>query len=330
MTDSAGAAAGTGAGKGTGSTTGVGTGTGTGLFTYFGAAAQLQFQQQPTHTVAGSALTPAVTVQIVDANGNLTASTADVTLAIGTNPASGTLGGTLTVAAVNGTATFSNLSIDKAGIGYTLAASSTGLTGATSDAFNVTAIKAYTGPLPGGGSATATLSGGGVGCGFSRSVFIPVTGDPASPSTPPPAGYNFANGLFDFSLDGCANGGTVTVTITYPSALAANTVYWKYGPTRSPSWDPVRDPTPGATPHWYQIPATVSGNTVTFSITDGQLGDDDRTANGTIVDQGGPAAPTASGAVAIPTLGEWGVLILSGLLAVLGLGMVGRGRRATV
>ena len=38
---------------------------------------------------------------------------------LGANPGSGTLGGTLTVAAVNGVATFSNLSINKAGTGYT-------------------------------------------------------------------------------------------------------------------------------------------------------------------------------------------------------------------
>ena len=38
-----------------------------------------------------------------------------------------------------GVATFANLSIDKAGTGYTLTASATGLTGATSGAFNVVA-----------------------------------------------------------------------------------------------------------------------------------------------------------------------------------------------
>ena len=35
-------------------------------------------------------------------------------------------------------------------------------------------------------------------------------------------------------------------------------------------------------------PATFAGNTVNLSITDGGLGDDDLTANGTIVDAGGP------------------------------------------
>lgn len=37
-----------------------------------------------------------------------------------------------------------------------------------------------------------------------------------------------------------------------------------------------------------QLPAVIADNTVIFSITDGGLGDDDLTANGTIVDPGGP------------------------------------------
>jgi uncharacterized repeat protein (TIGR01451 family) len=106
------------------------------------AAAKLAFLQQPSNTVAGVAISPAVTVRVLDAFDNLTSSTADVTVAIGTNPSSGTLSGTATVAAVSGVATFSNLSIDKAGTGYTLSASGTDLTGATSSAFDITAAAA--------------------------------------------------------------------------------------------------------------------------------------------------------------------------------------------
>ena len=58
-----------------------------------------------------------------------------MTLAIGTNPGGGTLSGTTTVAAVNGVATFSNLSINKVGTGYTLTASDGSLTAATSSSF---------------------------------------------------------------------------------------------------------------------------------------------------------------------------------------------------
>ena len=103
-------------------------------------ANKLVFTAQPTNTVAGVAIAPAVAVTVQDTYGNtVTSSNASITVAIGTNPGGGTLSGTKTVAAVNGVATFSNLSIDKAGTGYTLTASSGGLTGATSAAFNIAA-----------------------------------------------------------------------------------------------------------------------------------------------------------------------------------------------
>ena len=103
------------------------------------SAEKLAFGTQPSNTTAGGTISPPVTVQIQDAFGNLvTSSTASITLAIGNNPGGGTLSGTTTVTVVAGVATFSNLSIDKAGTGYTLTASSSGLTGATSSAFNIT------------------------------------------------------------------------------------------------------------------------------------------------------------------------------------------------
>ena len=101
-------------------------------------AFHLSFAQQPTNTPENGAITPAVTVQILDASNNLVNSTAAVTIGLGTNPSSGTLTGTKTVSAVGGTATFNNLSIDKLGSGYTLNASGTDLTGAVSNPFNIT------------------------------------------------------------------------------------------------------------------------------------------------------------------------------------------------
>jgi alpha-tubulin suppressor-like RCC1 family protein len=99
---------------------------------------QLAFSVQPSTSTAGQALSPAVEVEIRDANGNLvTGARNAVTLALGTNPGGGTLAGTRTVAAVNGIASFSGLWIDKAAAGYTLAASATSLTGATSGTFTV-------------------------------------------------------------------------------------------------------------------------------------------------------------------------------------------------
>src|SRR5438552_2455377 len=103
-----------------------------------GPAAKLVFTAQPSNAVAGAANSPATQVAVQDAQGNtVTTATISITLAIGTNPASGTLAGTKTVAAVNGVATFSTLSLNVVGTGYTLTAASTGLTGATSTAFNI-------------------------------------------------------------------------------------------------------------------------------------------------------------------------------------------------
>src|SRR5205814_219561 len=103
-----------------------------------GAATPLVFSVQPSTTTAGAAITPAVEVTAQDASGNTaTGFAGNITVAIGTNPSSGTLAGTLTHAAVAGVATFSGLGIDKVGTGDTLTATGAGST--TSAAFNITA-----------------------------------------------------------------------------------------------------------------------------------------------------------------------------------------------
>jgi hypothetical protein len=102
---------------------------------------QLAFGQQPTSTGVNAAIAPAITVLVEDSLGNVVATdSSSVTVAIGTNTAGGTLSGTKTVTAVNGVATFSGLSINQFGTGYTLVASDTTGTGtltSTSAAFNV-------------------------------------------------------------------------------------------------------------------------------------------------------------------------------------------------
>src|SRR5207245_10469852 len=63
--------------------------------------------------------------------------TGNGSVARGAHPGGATLAGTTTVAAVAGVATFGNLSVDKAGTGYTLTTSATGLTGQPSASFIV-------------------------------------------------------------------------------------------------------------------------------------------------------------------------------------------------
>jgi hypothetical protein len=100
-------------------------------------AANLAFTTQPANTPAGSGFGAVVTAR--DAQGNTATSfTGTVTVAIGTNPAGGTLSGTKSVAALAGVATFSALSIDKAGNGYTLTATASGVGSAVSAQFNIT------------------------------------------------------------------------------------------------------------------------------------------------------------------------------------------------
>ena len=106
-----------------------------------GGATHLAFVQEPSTTVAGVAITPAVSVAIEDASNNIETgdNSTQITLAIGTNPSSGTLTGGSDVTVSSGVATFSVLSIDNAGGGYTLVASSTpSYAAATSAPFDVT------------------------------------------------------------------------------------------------------------------------------------------------------------------------------------------------
>ncbi len=103
-------------------------------------ATHLAFTVQPSNTTTGSTISPAVQVAAQnDAGNTVTSFSGAITIALGTNPSDGTLSGTKTWTAVNGVATFSNLSIDQAGSGYTLVATATDLTEATSEPFDITA-----------------------------------------------------------------------------------------------------------------------------------------------------------------------------------------------
>lgn len=81
---------------------------------------------------------PPVAVEVVDALGiRVKSAKPKISIAIKDNPTGGTLSGTVTRTAVGGVATFDDLEIDLSGIDYTLGASSSGLTGATSDPFTI-------------------------------------------------------------------------------------------------------------------------------------------------------------------------------------------------
>jgi len=111
-----------------------------------------------------------------------------------------------------------------------------------------------------------------------------------------PTGVTFPYGLFSFKVLNVPSGGSAMVRF-YVDAEWPN-VYYKYGPT------PLVP-----TANWYNFSfdsiqgtgAIADGFTVTLHFKDGEMGDDDLTANGAILDDGGPGMsatappPTSSG-----------------------------------
>ncbi len=91
-------------------------------------------------------------------------------------------------------------------------------------------------------------------------------------------GYNLPYGVLEFTVERVYLGGQIEVTLTFPDPLPEGTSYWKFGPTHE-----------DGTEHWYSVPATIDGNTITYVLTDGENGDDDLAVNGIIVDPGAPA-----------------------------------------
>ena len=210
----------------------------------------------------------------------------------------------------------------------------TGLTNGTAYSFKVTATNtigasaassaatatptvpvAQTLPLPGGaGNASVLISGGPPGC-------TVAPGDMALSNTLPPgapAGATFPMGVLRFTATGCP-GAALSVAITYPTALPTGVLLRKYGP-----------PTAGAASAWFEPSvATLSSDrlTATYQVVDNGEGDSNP-ASGTIRDPFAPmllaAPPGPGGAHAIPTLGEWSLVLLSLLAAAMGAGALRR------
>jgi hypothetical protein len=108
------------------------------------ASSQVAFTVQPSSAAVGAVITPPVQVSMRDAFGaTVLGDTSLVTLGmtVGTGTANAVLGGTIQARAVNGIVTFSNLTVDRAGTGYTLTATAATPSGVTftttSAAFNI-------------------------------------------------------------------------------------------------------------------------------------------------------------------------------------------------
>jgi hypothetical protein len=130
----------------------------------------------------------------------------------------------------------------------------------------------------------------------------------ASLATALPPRVTLPHGVVSLRLTDGMPGSNATVVLTYPENLPAGTRYYKYGPTAD---NPAH--------HWYPYPgAVISGNTITLTLTDGGAGDSDLSVNGIIDDPGGPAWITQDVAP-IPTLPQWAMMLLAGIVGMLAL-----------
>ena len=158
----------------------------------------------------------------------------------------------------------------------------------------------------GTGTMIAFISGGGARCAFDPLATYLMAPD-AIPSARHQA-FRLPHGLFAFALVGCEHGSEVTVTTAWPE-LNGVTGYMKYGPTHQSAGQST----------WYAPTGVhMDGNTVSYIIRDGGAGDDDMTVDGEIHDPSGPIikAGGTSAPAAVPTLGQWALLLLSALLGV--------------
>lgn len=131
-------------------------------------------------------------------------------------------------------------------------------------------------------------------CNVSESAFV-------NAPVPAPEGVTLPHGMFSFTSTGCTSGFSVNVTIEYPSAIPADASYWKYDESLG----------------WYTIPATIDGNSVSFTITDNGTGDSNN-AGGIITDPGGIGlGGSIASPSAIPTMSMWNLGFLVAALAAL-------------
>jgi PKD repeat protein len=105
-----------------------------------------------------------------------------------------------------------------------------------------------------------------------------------------PSDVTFPYDFFNFTINGVGVGNGTTLILYLPAGANINT-YWEYGSTPA-----------NTNPHWYefmyesstQTGAEINGNKITLHFIDGQRGDDDITADGIIIDQGGPGTYSSS------------------------------------
>lgn len=189
---------------------------------------KVAFTGQPSNTIAGATITPAVAVSVQNAAGvALPFAGTSVTVAIGTNPGSGTLSGTVSgTTNSSGVVTFAGLSINKAGVGYTLTAASSGLTSATSSTFTISAATADRFVIT--STAVSGTASASPGLGPITVQRQDALGNPATPASAVTVTLSSSSTGASFAA---TSGGTTTTTVTIPSLASSATFF--YGDTKS-------------------------------------------------------------------------------------------------
>lgn len=173
----------------------------------------------------------------------------------------------------------------------------------------------------GEGNATVKISAAHAAAGH---VFTDVTAEDPPPAAP--ENVELPYGVIGFTITGlAADGDCSTVILEFPRNTAINT-YYKYGPTQANPAD-----------HWYEfmyngqtgakINHTATNTEITLHLCDGLRGDSDLEENSVIDDPGGPGIAQApfGPAHSIPTMNQWGLMIMSVLFVISALFMRRRG-----
>jgi hypothetical protein len=276
---------------------------------------QLAFTTQPSSSVtAGTAMTVRVQLQTTALGVPIPTAGVSVTIGFGANPGGGTLSGLLT-ATTDGTgvATFSGISVIKAGAGYSLVASSGGYSGVVSTSFTVTAAAAtqlvVTSPPALSGLASATTNIGPIIVERRDTYGNPAT---AGSTTITLTAASGGTGIFA-AATGVGGPGLTSVNIA--AGLASTSFY--YGDTKSgsrpftatglgsPLTVPVEISAAAATHLRFSpitSPVPKSGFSVTVSILDAFENQTQSAATVTLTSTGQPpTGPQNKCTVVIPT-----------------------------
>jgi hypothetical protein len=194
-------------------------------------------QTQPTTPITAGASGTYV-VEARDALNNLVTSfTNTVTLAFGANPGGGALGGVTSVNAVGGVATFTAWNVPTASVGYTLVASSPGLTSVTSSLFTVNAAAA---------ASIAVFGGSGQSGAVGTPLALPLEVRVADA---------FNNAVAGHVVTWTVTGGGGALPATSPTnGVGVASATWTMGPTPGPATATAAS-------------AGLTGSPVTFSAT---------------------------------------------------------------